>query len=288
MTGAAPARRERRYVMIGAPVTTVRTPPLLRDWFADQGIAARIDTRHVEADALASFMETVRADPGIDGLLVTMPHKRAILPFLDRLCDAAEQTGSVNAVRRTVPDGLIGAQFDGRALVAALETGSPALKDMRVILAGLGGAGLAIAEALIENGCRRLQVCDTDPDRETSVVNSLKARGADVAAVWIGEAGPADLLVNATPLGMVPDDASPFPEALVRTARCVADIVSDPPKTRLAALATCNGVRLVTGRAMVQAQIPLIGAWLCAADDEPAHKSASTRARGPAMPYRTK
>ncbi|MEM1048561.1 MAG: hypothetical protein AAGL24_20580 [Pseudomonadota bacterium] len=277
MSSEAAPRRRRHYIMIGAPVTAVRTPPLLSEWFADQGIEARIDTRHVAAEDLASFMETVRVDPGIDGLLVTMPHKRAILSYLDRLSGAAERTGSVNAVKRADGNTLIGAQFDGLALVAAVESGNLIIDDARIVLAGLGGAGLAIAEALVERGCRLLQVCDADPDREATVLGNLQARGAAIEAVRVGEAGPVDLLINATPLGMVPDDANPFPVTLVQKAACVADIVADPPETKLAALAKRRGIPLVTGRAMVAAQVPLIGSWLNASESEPKHKSASPR-----------
>ncbi len=261
MTSAAAPRRQRHYIMIGAPVTTVRTPPLLHDWFADQGVDARIGTRHVAAEDLVSFMETVRADPGIDGLLVTMPHKRAILSHLDGLSGAAERTASVNAVKRA-GGALIGAQFDGHALVAAVETSHLMIADARIVLAGLGGAGLAIAEALVDRGCRLLKVCDADRDWEAAVVGKLQARGTIVEAIRVEEVGPVDLLINATPLGMDPEDASPFPEDLVRMARCVADIVADPPETRLAALAKRRGIPLITGRAMVEAQVPLIGAWL--------------------------
>ena len=102
--------RVRRYVMIGAPVTSVRTPPLLEAFLAGESAPARVDVQHLEPGDLAVFMDSVRADRGIDGLMVTMPHKRAILDHLDGVSGVAAASGSVNAVKRA-EDGLLGAQF---------------------------------------------------------------------------------------------------------------------------------------------------------------------------------
>ncbi len=254
----------RRYVMIGAPVTAVRTPPLLEHRLAELGIPAEVATRNLEPSELAPFLDALREDPTIDGLLVTMPHKRAILAMLDGLTGEAAAAGSVNAVRR-LPDGrLIGAQFDGIALGRALARRSFDAAGSRILLAGLGGAGLAIARALLAGGCRSLAVVERDPVRRREGLAGLKGDfGAAVRPCDPGEEAAFDLLVNATPLGMAATDPSPFSDRLVAAAGMVADIVADPPATRLAALARTFGKPLITGREMVCAQIDPIAAWLC-------------------------
>lgn len=252
----------KRYVMIGAPVTTVRTPPLLQRFLAEQGVAATVEVRHVEAAGLDAFMASVHDDPSVDGLLITMPHKRTAIPHLAAISAVAAQAGSVNAAKR-LPDGaMVGAQFDGIALVNAVLAKGARLTEARVLLAGLGGAGLAIAQALMAHGCGSLALAERDPGLLAAALAALPALGTTPLAA-AGE-GPYDLLVNATPLGMRDGDASPFPPELVRQARWVADIVADPPATRLAALARQHGAVLVTGRDMVIGQVEPIGRWLLA------------------------
>ncbi len=256
-----------RYVMIGAPVTTVRTPPLLEARLAERGVPAEVSTRHVEPSGLASFVAAVRADATVHGLLVTMPHKRAIVAMLDALTERAAAAGSVNAVRR-LPDGrLIGAQFDGIALLRAVVRRGFDPAGARVLLAGLGGAGLAIARELLAAGCRVLAVTEIDPLRRRRGLARLTGEFGAAVRSYEEAAGSAfDLLVNATPLGMSPGDPSPFGDRLIAAAKLVADIVADPPATRLAGRVRALRRPLVTGRAMVCAQIGPIADWLCGPD----------------------
>jgi len=252
----------KRYIMIGAPVTTVRTPPLLERFLAGLGVGCAVETRHLEPGDLATFMATVRADPAIDGLLVTMPHKRAAIPHLAAVSAAAARAGSVNAAKR-LPDGrMVGAQFDGVALVEAVLAKGVPLSDSRVLLAGLGGAGLAIAQALMAHGCAALILAERDPGLLAAALVTLPALGPTPVAAAAD--GPFDLLVNATPLGMRDGDPSPFDEHLVAQAPWIADIVADPPATCLAAMARARGATLITGRDMVLGQVGPIGRWLLA------------------------
>lgn len=262
-------RATRRYVMIGAPVTTVRTPPLLRDVLARLGVDAAVETRHVGADGLDAFMAAARDDPGIDGLLVTMPHKRVVIPHLHAISAVAARAGSVNAVKRLGSGALVGAQFDGVALVDALLSKGVPVGSARVLLAGVGGAGLAIAQAVMAHGCGALAIADRDDALLAAVLGDLPALGdSPVSAPRDTAGGEFDLLVNATPLGMADGDPSPFDAGLVACARWIADIVADPPATRLAAMARRQGATLVTGRDMVRGQVEPIGRWLLAPGTE--------------------
>lgn len=258
----------KRIVMIGAPVTTVRTPPLLEAYFAERGVTATVEPRHLEPDALAAFMAAFRADPGIDGLMVTMPHKRAILPHLDALSSVARRAGGANAVKRLASGALAGAQFDGAALVGALRAAGAPLAEASVLLAGVGGAGLAIAQAIAAHGCRRLAIAETNPAQLAAALADLRDHGADPATADEAAGERFEILINATPLGMRAEDPSPFSEDRIADADWIADIVADPPRTRLAALARGHGRPLVTGRDMVRAQIAPIGRWLSSPEIE--------------------
>jgi shikimate dehydrogenase len=254
----------KHYVMIGAPVTSVRTPPLLEAFLANEGVAASITAQHLEPESLPGFMREVRDDAMVDGLLVTMPHKRLILPELMAVAASARQAGSVNAVKRDAEGDLVGAQFDGIGLLQALRRREIDLAQSRVLLLGLGGAGFAIAHALAAHGCARLDLFDLDDRLLADAVTALRDSYALPVGAAMSGPGHYDFLINATPIGMKADDLSPFDEALIRSVRAVADITADPNRTRLAALVRDANRTLVTGRDMVEGQIAPIGRWLLA------------------------
>lgn len=260
----------RHYVMIGAPVTSVRTPPLLAARLKAMGVPAEVAVRHVEPEELASFMAEIRDGSRIDGLLVTMPHKSAIVPHLDGLAGIAARLGGVNTVKRVDGGGLIGAQFDGIALVAALRAKGIAIAGRRVGLVGTGDAGTAIACALAAERPARLDLADLDPAR---TMRAAGLAGENLQGVEIRTMErldrPCDILVNATALGMRDGDPSPITPEIVGAASAVADIVADPPRTQLAALVRAAGIPLVTGREMVEAQVGPIADWLAGAAAEP-------------------
>ena len=251
--------------MIGAPVSSVRTPPLLRDYLAAQGVNADVSAIEVAPTELVSFVQGIRADESIDGLLVTMPHKRTIAPLLDGLSDVAQLSASVNTVKRTAGSRLIGGQFDGIALVRALVARGAQIGTSRIIVAGLGGAGAAIAHALVAHGCQSLDIFDINQRSLDALFEDLRACAeCPVVATDDPATGTYDILVNATPLGMQRGDPSPFGAESVARAKWIADIVADPLRTRLGELARQMGKTLITGRQVVECQMEPIGDWLLA------------------------
>lgn len=259
----------KRYIMIGAPVTNVRTPPLLKSFLAKLGTDAKVETRHIEPADLDTFMQSIGPDTTVDGLLVTMPHKKAIISFLETISDTARFVGSVNAVKRLTSGKLVGAQFDGVALVDALLAKGVPVGSARVLLAGVGGAGLAIAQAITAHGCQSLVIADTNSELLDAAIESLRNEcHCPVSAMRDPGRDAYDLLINATPLGMRDDDSSPFDEGSVADASWVADIVADPAQTRLAAMARTAQATLITGRDMVEGQVKPIGRWLLSQDVE--------------------
>ncbi len=249
--------------MIGQPVTKVRSPPLLESRFAQVGVDAEVETLDLAPRDLDSFVRSVESDDTIDGLVVTMPHKRALVRRLEALSSTAALVGSVNTVKRTRGGGLVGAQFDGIALINALRGKAVPVGHARVLLLGAGGAGMAIAHALCAHGCRSLAIGDKD----SALVDAAVERLGDDALCNVStltEWGGVgyELLINATPVGMEDDDPCPFSEAMVAGASWVADIVADPPRTRLAEYSAQMGVTLVSGRDMVKGQIGPIFDWL--------------------------
>lgn len=249
--------RTRLFAVLGDPVAQVRAPSLLNPEFERRGIDAVLVPVHAPVAKLAEVVRGLQAVANLDGLLVTVPHKIAVCGLADLVGPAAELAGSANALRRD-PDGRWYAEnFDGAGFVAGLVHSGHIPAGRRVALVGAGGAGSAIAIALLQAGVAELRVVDPDPSRLDALRAGVAVKWPD--AVTFG-AEPdlldIDLLVNATPLGLRPDDPLPVAlDGLPRTA-VVADIIMEPRMTPLLARAESAGHPVHHGIHMLTHQVP--------------------------------
>jgi shikimate dehydrogenase len=196
---------------------------------------------------------------GLSGVNVTHPCKQLVVPELDELSDEAAALHAVNAV---VFDGdrLVGHNTDTTGFQEAFVRGLPGAELERVVLLGAGGAGAAVAHALLGVGVQELAVVDVDASRALELVGSLAARFGDGCARGAGpeELGrllaAADGLAHATPTGMTGHAGTAVPADLLRPALWVADIVYVPVDTRLLLDARARGCRTLPGTAMVALQ----------------------------------
>jgi shikimate dehydrogenase len=187
-----------------------------------------------------------------------MPNKSALVPLLDEVTPEARQVGACNVVRRE-PDGrLVGTMFDGEGFVAGLRAAGHEVRGQRVFLAGAGGAAAGIAFALGKHGAVALTI----HNRTAAKAAALASR---VAATWPGMnvragADPRghDLVVNATSLGMQPDDALPVDVAALAPGMVAAEIVIHPETTPFLAAAAARGCAVQRGLPMLEAQIDLM------------------------------
>ncbi|MFF7369069.1 shikimate dehydrogenase family protein [Streptomyces tricolor] len=246
----------RLYAVLGDPVGQVQSPGLLNPLFARLGIDAVLVPVHVRPADLETVVRGLQHVGNLDGLFVTVPHKTAAALLADRRSRTVEITGSANALRRE-PDGTwLAENFDGSGFVAGLVRAGHEPKGARVALVGAGGAGSAIAAALLDADVDRLTITDPDTPRLTALVDRL-------AAHWPGRVRAADrppladsdLAVNATPLGLRPDDPLPFAPQALPPGAVVADIIMKPRDTRLLREATAHGLPVHHGRHMLTGQI---------------------------------
>jgi shikimate dehydrogenase len=231
--------------------------PALHEREADE-LGLRYVYRRLDLDELrrpiADVVQAVRL-AGFDGLNVTHPAKQAILPHLDELTPEAAALGAVNTV--VFDNGrAIGHNTDATGFAGSLTRGLPDARLDDVVLLGAGGAGAAVAHALLSLGTGRLTVHDVDGERSAKLVEALtdrfgagRAETGDLAAVR-----RADGLVHATPTGMAAHPGSPLPAALLRPDLWVADIVYRPLETALLAAARARGCRVLHGGGMVVLQ----------------------------------
>lgn len=197
------------------------------------------------------------AGEGFSGVNVTFPFKQAAIPLLDDLDSCAASVGAVNTV--AMSDGrLTGHNTDMSGFRDSLEMGLPGRKLDRVLLLGAGGAGSAVANALLSLGVGHLEVSDRDAAKVADLTAQLAQRyGADRVggqACQIIDTSQVDGIVNATPMGMTAAPGLPIDADLIDPRHWIADIVYFPLETELLRVARAKGCMTLDGSGMVIAQ----------------------------------
>ncbi|MGH7211923.1 MAG: shikimate dehydrogenase, partial [Acetobacteraceae bacterium] len=190
---------------------------------------------------------------GFGGLNITHPRKQAVMPLLHDLSPEAAAIGAVNTV--VLSDGRrFGHNTDCLGFAEGFRRGLPDADLGHVVQIGAGGAGAAVAHALLSLGAARLAIVDADPDRACNLARELAARFGpdratappDIAAAMAAATG----LVNATPMGMARHPGLPLPASLLRPSLWVAEIVYFPLETALLREACACGCRTLDGGGM--------------------------------------
>ncbi len=243
--------------LIGAGIQASRTPALHEHEGDAQGI--RYLYRLIDIDALKMGLDDLPTllnaaqHTGFTGLNITFPCKQAVIPLLDELSPEARGIGAVNTV--VFENGKrIGHNTDCLGFAEGFRRGLSDVARGQVVQMGAGGAGAAVAHALLIEGVEQLTIFDVDASRASALADNLNAHfpgnrasaGTDLPIAMAG----ADGLVNTTPMGMAKLPGMPVPKALLRAPMWVAEIVYFPLETELLREARALGCRTLDGGTM--------------------------------------
>lgn len=239
-----------RAFVMGHPIAHSRSPMLHGYWLKHYGIAGRYEALDVTPEGLAAFFATYR-DEGWVGGNVTVPHKVAVIPFLDRIDEAATAMGAVNTIWWE-GDELVGGNTDAFGFLANLDELAPDwdATARKAVIIGAGGAARAAVYGLRSRGL------------SVALCNRTLERALDLAGLFAGAAGhgmdrlpdlmaEADLLVNTTSLGMAGKPPLEIDLAALKPGAIVCDIVYVPLETPLLKAARLQGHRTVDGLGML-------------------------------------
>jgi shikimate dehydrogenase len=241
--------------LFGKPVAENPTQAMIEAAFRHHGLDWRYVQFEIEAEDLADAVRGFRA-MGFRGGNVTTPHKVAIVKHLDRIAESAALMGAVNCIVRRGKE-LVGENTDGKGFVQSLrEVADP--RGKKVVLLGAGGAARAIGVELALAGATSITVVNRSRPGGRELAELLKSKaGATAEAVpWEGDykvAPDVDVVVNATSIGLYPDIQArvPLEVETLEPRMVVADVIPNPPETRLVRAARERGCKVLDGLGML-------------------------------------
>jgi shikimate dehydrogenase len=244
--------------LIGANIMGSLSPALFADAFAVAGIAGfyhLLDVDRLPGRRLPQLLDAIKT-AGFTGTNITYPFKQDIIPLLDAVDPEAAQTGAVNTVA-IAPDGrTTGYNFDRRGWRHSFEEtfGRDSAQGATVVLVGAGGAGHAVAFALMDLGVGVLVIHDRDAARANALTADLaKHYGASRCRVTNAletDIAAADGVVNATQVGMRGFPGNPVPISALTKAHWAADVIYTPIETDFIKAAAAKGARVMNGGGM--------------------------------------
>lgn len=245
--------------VFGDPVDGNPTGVLEEAGFAALGLNYRYLTMKVTPEDFDTAMKSLKA-LHMKGINLTMPHKIAVLPYLDEISPAARIIGAVNTV--VVREGrLIGDNTDGKGFVQALQMEQVPLEGKKVVLLGAGGAAKAIAVECALAGAASVTIFNRSAAHGEELAQTVREHTDAQAFYQPWEAGQAipegtDILINATPIGFHPD-VSRKPDIdydTITASMTVSDVVFNPDITEFLKAAAARGAKTISGLGMLVCQ----------------------------------
>lgn len=260
MTETSPGRR---VGIIGWPVAHSVSPAMHNAAFEALGMDWRYERWPTPEEAIERRVTGLRAAE-LAGANVTIPHKQAVVPFLDEIVEAAGVVGAVNTIVAT--DGqLVGYNTDVAGIQWALAQNHVAPAGWHVVMLGAGGAAHAALYAMHDLEVASITVFNRTPERASDLITDLKPhlKGIGLASASLSDVSRlegalmrGDLLINATSVGLHPNVAqSPLPDQVDLPEHVVVfDMVYNPQQTRLLRQAEVLGARTIGGLDMLVGQ----------------------------------
>jgi shikimate dehydrogenase len=253
--------------VIGDPVEHTMSPKMHNAAIAELGLDLVYVACHVTPDALEAAIAGLRA-LGVLGINVTIPHKIAVMQWLDEIDDVSQAIGAVNTIKNE-SGRLLGRNTDADGAVLALESAGVPIEGQAAIVLGAGGAARAIGFGLVRAGCgvtllarRPEEAVKLAADIATCFPAARVDHDSLSPETLGGYVQDASLLVNATPVGMSPNfNDCPVDKDILRPQLVVFDLVYNPLETELLRWAKQAGCMVVPGIDMLVNQGALAFEW---------------------------
>lgn len=260
---------QRRYALLGSPVAGSKSPLIHETSFSFNQLDATYEAFEVLPEQLGETLKAFIRE-GYSGFNITIPHKEAVLAFIDELDPVAQQMGAVNTL--SVENGKIkGYNTDGAGLLTSLTQHGVSIKDLKVLVLGAGGAAKGICHALAIAGAMQIDICNRSQEKAKSLamvlgktynIMSHVVTFEDTTQIEAGSCyshgkyiDGYDLVINATSVGMLPNiEVVPIAPELFSPDTIFCDIVYKPHETLFLKRATAMGSKCIHGIEMLMFQ----------------------------------
>ena len=242
---------------IGFPTHAFKAPMIYNPYFEQQGINALVVPMGCQAEDYPVFLRAIFKLSNVRGALITMPHKVSTLSLVDEVLPAAAIAGACNAVRLGPQGQLQGDMFDGEGFVRGVLRKGVKLQGARVLVAGAGGVGSAIAASLAAAGVAAISLFDVNAAAAEALAGRLREH-YPALQVHTGSNDPTGhaLVVNATPMGMNEGDPLPMDVSRIAPGTFVGEVVMRTEMTAFLNAARARGCPVQVGSDMLFEQIP--------------------------------
>ncbi len=238
----------KKYFVIGNPINHSLSPKLHNYWFKENNIDAVYEKKETQEVDLKEIILDIR-NGKIDGINVTVPFKKSVIPFLDKL-EIPEKTQSVNTIYREKTkkgsNKIVGKNTDILGFKNSLKQIDYNLKGKKILILGAGGVTPSIIYALEEMGPSSIMLSNRTKEK----AENLKKLFPQIELVAWGKIKNFDMIINTTSLGLKESDKIPIDYNQIESKKFFYDVIYNPNKTNFLLEAEKNGHRIENGKMM--------------------------------------
>ncbi len=234
----------KKYLVIGNPIEHSLSPKLHNYWFKKNNINAVYDKKQIEEQNIKEIISEMR-NGKIDGINITVPFKKLIIPFVDELSSEAEESQSVNTIFKE-NNKVLGHNTDISGFELAIRKKGYNIKDKKVFILGAGGVVPSIVLALRKMGAAKIILSN----RTQSKAEKIKKIFSDLEIVNWGEIPEFNMIINATSLGLNKDDEIKLNYADIGQNKLFYDVIYNPSQTKFLLNAKKFGNQIENGKMM--------------------------------------
>jgi len=241
----------KKYLVIGNPIEHSLSPKLHNHWIKENKINATYDKKQLNESDIEEIIGEIKKGK-TDGINVTVPFKKSVIPFLDQLTPLAKEVQSVNTIFKK-DNKVVGDNTDIGGFEKSLKYINYDLKNKSVFILGAGGVVPSIILALKRLGAAKIILSNRTKEK----ADDLKKKYMDLEIVDWGETPDFNIIINATSLGLKNDDQIKLNYADIGTNKLFYDIIYNPSKTKFLSKAKQFGNQIENGKMMFiyQAQL---------------------------------